>query len=101
MARCRCCLPTPPTLSLRHTGTHRHTHHASAHARRSPAQVISRFTWKESKSDVPAKKSDAFKEYEYKMVRILDKNGKVNQGAIEDAKKIYGSNVIFLGDPTF
>ena len=63
--------------------------------------MISRFTWTNTKSDVPAKKSDAFKEYEYKMVRILDRNGKVNQGAIEDAKKIYGPNIVFFGNPTF
>ena len=85
---------------LRRTQCIRLRTHAGAHPLPAP-QVILRSTWKDSKSDVPAKKSEAFKEYEYNMVRILDKNGKVNQGAIEDAKKIYGPNVIFLGAPTF
>ena len=43
---------------------------------------------------LPRALTQAFKEYEYKMVRILDKNGKVNQGAINRLKKIYGPNLI-------
>jgi hypothetical protein len=58
---------------------------------------IARFTWRDQPYDKPASKADAFKEYEYKMVRILDSNGKVNWDAIKRAESIYGPNVIFAG----
>ena len=57
---------------------------------------IKRMTWRNHPYNVPAKKSDAFKEYEYEMVRILDADGNVNTRAISELKSIYGEQLVIL-----
>jgi len=58
--------------------------------------VIRRYTWDKQDAFTPAPKSNAMKDFEYDLVRVMDETGKINGKALGELRSIIGNDVVML-----